>query len=103
MLTKQQAVTQLSEIGSHGAVYGDEARAIAAAFGITVRIPTVKANTDPKGYLNPSMKKGQKVQVLSGCQLVEALAYPLGFRPERDYLGRGPRFRDALAFLRQKV
>lgn len=101
-MTKAEALSLLSELGSHGAANEAEAHAVCDAFGVRrCKIRGEKANVHPKGYLDPKLPPGTVVKVIGGWALAEAVAYQLGYKPTRDYFGRGPRFRDALEFLKQ--
>ncbi len=101
--TQHDALTLLVECGSHAAFNKEEAEAICGPFGFAPRLHYEKANTDPKGYIDPEKKKGERVYITGGWLLAEQIANNLNLSYRTDYFGRGRIFAAACGAIREYI
>lgn len=100
-MTRSEALAYLDDGGSHAAYSAEEALPVARAFGLAkVRMVTERANTHPKGYLDPTLPVGTKVVVVGGWDLACQIADHLKLTYPRT-LGRGFQFRAVMKVLRE--
>lgn len=102
--TKAEALAVLEEAGGHAYLIPEAALAIAAAFGVTVRLQHVRANTGEfKGLEVPGAKPGERIEGMSvrdlAFTIAETLPDPLP-RVYRILEGRGSRARAACETIR---
>lgn len=101
--TKHDAYDVLANCGSHAAFNREEADAICKPFGFTPRLHKEKANTDPKGYLNEKLKKGETVEVTGGWLLAEQIANHLNLTYDASPFGRGRIFWNAMGAIKTHI
>ena len=90
MYTKEQALHELAEMGSHSIVSGEWANSIGEPFGITFEERHFEPNGDPKGPLN--VCDGVDVHLISSL-----INLKVGGEDQGRYTGRGTRFRAEIA------
>lgn len=104
--TREEQITALVLLcswGSHAALNREDAVKVLAPFGLAnPRMPKTKANVNPKGYLNPNLKRGTVVEVMGGWDAATTIAGMIGAEYESAF-GRGTEFRRAVAAIKDKL
>jgi hypothetical protein len=102
--TKAEALDVLEDVGGHAYLTPDAALAIAAAFGLTIRLQRMPANTGEfKGLEVAGAKPGERIEGYAARDLAEAIAESLPDPLPRVYRileGRGSRARAACETIR---
>lgn len=100
---QEAAIEQLCRWGSHAALAPEDAAKIEPAFpGFKIHFWTERANVRPKGLINPALKKGQRVKITGAWAVAASLAAHVGAEYEGAD-GRGTKFRNAIAAIREKL
>jgi len=85
------ALVLLCRYGSHAALGPREAEKVLAPFGLPVVMGKTRANVDPKGLLNPNLKRGQVVECIGGWVAAARIGSAVGAQWEGAF-GRGTEF-----------
>lgn len=104
-MTKEEALQELTENGSHCAYDRASAEAICEPFGIKPHLYEVEANVTPKGLLVDGVEPGTVFERCGGWELAGQIASAIGADTTKagQMMGRGFRFRAYLEAINAKL